>query len=309
MLGRENIVSALPDRKNDGFHPGVFMNRREFLTALGVAAVAPQFGCASSGASMGAGTRRLNKVGIQLYTLRDDARRDLEGTLVNIAQAGYKEVELLGSMNNFGMPAQQLRAILDRNGLAAPSTHIDVGVFDDLERQIDAAKVLGHQYLIVASLPDGEKLGPDDYRRWADRFNEAGARALRSGMRIGFHDEAWDFRNVGGEVLYDIFAQRTDPATVWLQLDTGNAAIGGANPLDYMKRYANRYWLFHIKDAPAIGADHDVELGKGIVDFRSIFRLIDNIDQKHLYVEQESYPGAPIDSVRRDYEYISRLEF
>src|SRR6185312_3622768 len=114
------------------------MNRREFLTALGVAAVAPQFGCASAGAGMGAGTRRLSKVGIQLYTLRDDARRDLEGTLVNIANAGYKEVELLGSMNNFGMPAQQLRAILDRNGLAAPSTHIDVGVFEDLERQIDA---------------------------------------------------------------------------------------------------------------------------------------------------------------------------
>jgi len=285
------------------------MNRREFLTALGVAAVAPQFGCASTGAGMGAGTRRLSKVGIQLYTLRDDARRDLEGTLVNIANAGYKEVELLGSMNNFGMPAQQLRAILDRNGLTAPSTHIDVAVFDDLERQIDAAKVLGHQYLIVASLPDGEKLGHDDYRRWADRFNEAGARALRSGMRIGFHDEAWDFRRVDGQVLYDIFAQRTDPSTVWLQLDTGNAAIGGANPLDYMKRYGNRYALFHIKDAPSIGADHDVELGKGIVDFRSIFRLIDNIDQKHLYVEQESYPGAPIDSVRRDFQYISSLQF
>src|SRR5437870_5085872 len=183
------------------------MNRREFLTALGIAAVAPNLGCASAGAGASTGTRRLKKVGIQLYTLRDDARRDLEGTLVNIAQTGYKEVELLSSMNNFGMPPERLRAILDRNGLRAPSTHVETGIFNDLDRQIDAAKILGHQYLIVASLPDGEKLG------------------------------------------------------------------------------------------------------LGIVDFRRLLAMIDHIDDKHLYVEQETYPGVPLDSVKRDYAYISQLQF
>jgi sugar phosphate isomerase/epimerase len=284
------------------------MNRREFLTALGVAAVAPQFGCASMGAGA-PGSRRLKRVGIQLYTLRDDARRDLEGTLVNIAQTGYKEVELLSSMNNFGMPPDRLRAILDRNGLTAPSTHVEAGIFDDLDRQIDAARILGHQYLIVASLPDGEKLGLDDYRRWADRFNEAGARALRSNIRVGFHDEAWDFRTIGGTTPYDVFVQRIDPAVVALELDTGNAAVGGKDPLEYMQRYGSRYSLFHIKDAPSLGASHDVELGKGIVDFRRLLGMIDHIDDKHLYVEQETYPGVPLDSVKRDYAYISRLEF
>jgi len=285
------------------------MNRRIFLSTLGLAAAGTQIACAPKMASTTTGTRRLRRVGIQLYTLRDDARRDLEGTLVNIARTGYKEVELLGSMNNFGMAPERLRAILDQNGLTAPSTHVDVNVFDDLQRQIDIAKVLGHQYLIVASLPDGEKLGPDDYRRWADRFNEAGSRALRSGMRIGFHDEKWDFRKVNGQVLYDLFVERTDPSLVWLELDTGNAAIGGVDPLDYMKRYGNRYWLFHIKDAPAIGASDDTELGKGTIDFRRLLSMIDRIDEKHLYVDQETYPGAPLDSVRRDYAYISTLEF
>jgi len=285
------------------------MNRREFLTALGVAAVAPQLGCASTGAGAATGTRRLKRVGIQLYTLRDDARRDLEGTLVNIAQSGYKEVELLSSMNNFGMPPERLRSILDRNGLTAPSTHVETGIFNDLQPQIDAAKILGHGYLIVASLPDGNRLGLDDYRRWADRFNEAGARALRSNIRIGFHDEAWDFRVINGTTPYDVFVERTDPAVVALQLDTGNAAIGGKDPLEYMKRYGSRYSLFHIKDAPSLGADHDVELGKGIVDFRRLLAMIDRIDQKHLYVEQETYPGVPLDSVKRDYAYISQLAF
>src|SRR6266567_2603469 len=263
------------------------MNRREFLTALGIAAVAPNLGCASAGAGASTGTRRLKNVGIQLYTLRDDARKDLEGTLVNIAKAGYKKVELLSSMNNFGMPSQQLRAILDRNGLSAPSTHVEPGIFDNLQPQIDAANILGHQYLIVASLPDAEKLGLDDYRRWADRFNEAGARAIKSNIRIGFHDEAWDFRDIDGTTPYDVFAQRTDPSVVALQLDTGNAVVGGKDPLVYMERYGSRYSLFHIKDAPSLGADHDVELGKGMVNFRRLFGMIDRIDQKHLYVEQE----------------------
>ena len=284
------------------------MNRREFLAALGVAAVAPQLGCATTNAGS-AGTRRLGKVGIQLYTLRDDARRDLEGTLVNIAQAGYKEVELLGSMNNFGMPPDRLRAILDRNGLTAPSTHVGTNIFDDLERQADVAKLLGHQYLIVASLPDADKLGLDDYRRWADRFNEAGARAQRLGIRIGFHDEAWDFRTFDGQMPYDVFVQRTDPSLVWLQLDTGNAAVGGKDPLELMQKYGSRYWLFHIKDAPSLGAEHDTELGKGIVDFRRLLSMVDRIDEKHFFVEQESYPGAPIDSVRRDYAYLASLRF
>jgi sugar phosphate isomerase/epimerase len=257
-----------------------------------------------------AGSRRLKRVGIQLYTPRHDARRDLEGTIANIAKIGYKEVELLGSMNNFGMPALKLRSVLDANGLTAPSTHIGTEAFNDLNRQIDAGKILGHQYLIVASLPDAERLGADDYRRWADRFNEAGAQAQRSGMRIGFHDEAWDFRPAeGGKTLYDLFAERTDPSVVALQLDTGNAAVGGKDPLEFMQRYASRYSLFHIKDAPSIGAANDTELGKGVINFRRLLGMIDGIDAKHLYVEQETYPGAPIDSVRRDYEYISRLEF
>src|SRR6266704_4429085 len=112
------------------------MNRREFLTALGIAALAPDLGCAAAGAGASHGTRRLKKVCIQLYTLRDDARRDLEGTLVNIARTGYKEVELLASMNNFGMPPERLRSILDRNGLTAPSTHVETGIFNDLQPQI-----------------------------------------------------------------------------------------------------------------------------------------------------------------------------
>ncbi|HET6761045.1 MAG TPA: hypothetical protein VFH13_03045, partial [Gemmatimonadaceae bacterium] len=121
------------------------MNRRAFLTSIGLAAAGTQLACAPSLQSAAPG-RRLRRVGIQLYTLRDDARRDLERTLGDIASAGYNDVELLGSMNNFEMPPARVRQILDRNGLRAPSTHVAGNALDDLDRQLADAATLGHQY-------------------------------------------------------------------------------------------------------------------------------------------------------------------
>jgi sugar phosphate isomerase/epimerase len=86
-------------------------------------------------------------------------------------------------------------------------------------------------------------------------------------------------------------------------------AMGGRDPFEYLKRLGSRYWLFHIKDVPALGAPNDTELGKGMIDFKRLLANIDDIDDKLLYVEQETYPGAPLDSARRDYEYLSRLTF
>jgi sugar phosphate isomerase/epimerase len=76
-----------------------------------------------------------------------------------------------------------------------------------------------------------------------------------------------------------------------------------------MRRYGPRYWLFHIKDVPQVKATSDTELGKGAIDFRRLFASIDDIDGKHLFVEQETYPGTPVESLRRDYSYIAALEF
>ena len=284
------------------------MDRRAFLTSVGLAAAASQMGCAS-GALGGAPNRRLRRVGIQLYTLRDDAGRDPERTLGDIAAAGYNDVEMLGGMNNFGLAPAKVRAILDRNGLRAPSTHVGGNALDDLDRQLADAATMGHRYVIVASLPLGENPTLDDYRRWADKMNEAGRRSLTQGIHVGFHNHAGDFKPIGGIVPYDVFIERTDPAVVRHQLDTGNVAMAGIDPLDYMKRYGSRYWSFHIKDVPRLGATSDTELGKGVIDFRRLLGMIDNINDKHLFVEQETYPGTPLESARRDYTYISTLAF
>lgn len=282
------------------------MNRRDFVRVVGSAAALTPFGCASAQTGQ---ARTLGRVGLQLYSLRDDARRDLERTIANIAAAGYHDVELLGSMNNFGMAAAELRRVLDRNGLRAPSTHVSGNVVNDLPKNLDDAQALGHTYLTVASLPIQGTATLDDYRRWADRLNEAGRVTRERGVWMAFHNHAGDFVTIDGQVAYDVLISRMDPSVTRLQLDTGNAAMASRNPMEYMQRFGERYWSFHIKDVPALGAKSDTELGKGMIDFRRLLGSIDRIDDKHLFVEQETYPGAPIDSIRRDFTYISTLKF
>jgi sugar phosphate isomerase/epimerase len=283
------------------------MHRRTFVRALGALAAAP---AALPALASGAPARRVGRVGLQLYSLRDAAKQDLARTLADIAAAGYAEVELLGSMRNFGMPPAQLRQVLDRHKLRAPSTHVSASALDDLPRQLDEARVLGHRYLIVAGFPAEQRRTVDDYRRWADRLNEAGRRTRAAGVWIGFHNHADDLKVTDGrETGYDVLVARTDPAVVRLQLDTGNLAMAGRDPLEYARRHAARYWSFHVKDVPRLGAEQDTELGAGVVDFKRLLAAVPRLNEKHLFVEQESYPGAPLDSVRRDYTYLSKLEF
>src|SRR4051812_46370306 len=282
------------------------ITRRTFLATLGLSAAS--LACAPS-VNARMGVRRLRRVGVQLYSLRDDARRDLARTLADISAAGYNDVEMLGSMDNFGMPPQQLRSVLVANGLRAPSTHVSGTALDDLDRQLDIARTLGHEQIIVASLPISGAPTLDDYRRWSDKLNVAGRQARSRDMWIGFHNHATDFKLVEGGVPYDLLMERTDPSVLHHQLDTGNLAMAGRDPMDYLKRYNSRYWSFHIKDVPRLGADHDVELGTGVIDFKRLLASIDDIDRKYLFVEQETYPGTPLESVRKDYTYLSRVEF
>ena len=286
------------------------MHRRAFVGGLGAALLAPVLGCATAGASGGGavGTRRVKRVGIQLYSLRDAARADLERTLADIAAAGYKDVEMLASNRNYGMPPAQIRAVLDKNGLRAPSTHTVANLAEDLDRHLDEAATIGHQYLVVAGLPKRPTL--DAYRAWADRLNEAGAKARQRGIWVGHHNHANDMTAVEGQVPYDLLVERADPSVTRLQLDVGNMAMSGRDPLEYMRRYGPRYWSFHVKDVARLGATNDTELGKGIIDFKRLLGMIDRIDEKHLFVEQETYPGStPLESVRRDYTFLSTLEF
>jgi sugar phosphate isomerase/epimerase len=277
----------------------ITMNRREFVRTAVVGAVAAR-------RLPPLASRPLPRIGLELYSVRDAMRRDPEGTLAAVRAIGYDDVELLWSMNNFGRTPQQVRATLDKEGLRAPSAHIDPkDLLNDWPAKLDTAKLLGHDYLIVPSLPDEQRMSLDQWRQWADRFNTAGAAARTAGLWLAFHNEPDHMKPVDGQVPYDVFVARTDPSVVRLQLDVGNMAMGGGDPMAYLQRYRDRYWSFHIKDVVA-DRSRDTELGAGVLDIHRILAAIPDIERKPLYVEQEAAKDS-LASAKANFEYLRRL--
>jgi sugar phosphate isomerase/epimerase len=278
-------------------------DRRTFLHSLAVSLAGASF------------TRRLlepatrhDRIGQELYSVRDAMKQDPEGTLAAVRAIGYSDVELLWSFGNFGRTPRQVRDSLDHEGLKAPSAHIAPEVLlSSWKQSLDDAALIGHQYLIVPSLPSETDHSIDKWREWADHFNSAGAAARKAGNWLAFHNEPVHMKPIDGIVPYDVFIQRTDPSVVRLQLDIGNMIMGGGDPLRYLTSHRDRYWSFHIKDIVA-DRSHDVELGQGTVDVRAFLAAVPNIKSKPVYIEQEGSADS-VASARRNFAFLSALDF
>lgn len=278
------------------------------MVAVGGAAGALRAGLSPAVARGAEATRRLARIGLELYSVRNEMRRDPDATLHRVRAMGYDDVELLWSWDNFGRTPRQVKAALDREGLRAPSAHIAPELLTGgWARSLDDARLIGHEYLIVPSLPEEANGSLDAWRRWADRFNQAGQAARSAGLWLAFHNEPGHLKPIGGAVPYDLFLARTDPALVRHQLDVGNLTMGGGDPRAYLERYRDRYWSFHLKDVVA-DRSHDTELGRGIVDLAGLLARIPELDAKPCYVEQEGATD-PLAAAERNCRYLERLDF
>jgi sugar phosphate isomerase/epimerase len=278
------------------------MKRRTFVEVLAATAAGALVSAREASAA-----RRLNRIGLELYSVRNAMRQNPERTLAAVRAAGYSDVELLWSMNNFGRTVQQVKTTLRHEGLKAPSAHISPSnLTENWEKHLDDAKLLGMTYLIVPSLPESAKT-LDDWRRWADTFNAAAPTARKAGLWLAFHNEPDHMKQIDGQVPYDVFLERLDPKTVRLQLDVGNMIMGGGDPMAYLKRYRDRYWSFHLKDVVP-DKSSDTELGAGMVNFKQLLSSVPNVNAKPCYVEQEG-PKDELASARQNCAYLKKLTF
>jgi sugar phosphate isomerase/epimerase len=282
------------------------MKRRDFIQTMGAAAAGGMLGRAPLGA-----TKRLDRIGLETYAVRHAMAQDPERTLAAIRAIGYTDVELLWSFNLFGRTPQQVAATLKNEGLRAPSCHMSAEtIFVGWERSLEKAKILGHQYLFVPDFENWTKQTLDDWREWADRFNAAGAVARKAGIWLGFHNEPYHQKPIDGQVPLDVFIERLDPSVTRLQLDVGNMVLGGGDPMQYLQKYRDRFWSFHLKDAVA-DRSSDTGLGQGIFDFKRFLAAVPMLEQKPAYVEQEgaTEPAAELDAARANFQYLRGLEF
>jgi sugar phosphate isomerase/epimerase len=277
------------------------MNRRQFLDATATSAAALAL------PNVARPEPPLDRIGLELYSVRKEMAKDFDRTLATVRQIGYTDVELLWSFDNFGKSTAEVKAALQREGLRAPSAHIaPITILIGWEKRLETAKQLGHEYLIVPSLTGDTSRTLDQWREWADKFNAAGAVARRAGIWLAFHNEPDHMKPIDGRVPYDVFVDRTDPSVVRHQLDIGNMALGGGDPLAYLTKYRDRYWSFHFKDVVA-DRSRDTELGTGAVDLPRIIAAIPNIANKPYYVEQEGSADA-LASARKNFEYLRGLK-
>ena len=276
------------------------VRRREFLVILaGLASAA-----GGDHAAALAGTP-LGPIGVQLYTVRRLLQTSFEGTLAEVAAIGFREVEFAGY---HGRSPRAVRAALRNAGLEAPSAHVPIETArGDWPRVLEAARIVGHEYLVVAWLPEQERQSLDGYRAAADLFNRIGEQALAGGIRFAYHNHAFEFMRLEGQMPYDVLLERCVPRFVSFEMDLYWITVGGQDPLAYFGRWPGRFRMVHVKDSAGPPEHRMMDVGAGTIPWRSIFARRKQAGIQHYFVEHDE-PVDPIASVRASYRYLRNLE-
>jgi sugar phosphate isomerase/epimerase len=292
------------------------MNRRRFLETASVVGAA---GLMNVKLGWAAGEHKIEKVGLQLYTVRGEMQKDFDGTLAKVAAIGYKEVEFAGY---FGRTPSQVRAVCGRNGLTSPSCHVDYDLLapDKWPGQIESAKAIGQSYIVNPWIPEELRKTKDDWKRAAETFNRAGEASQKAGIQFAYHNHWFEFLPVNGKRFYDVLLAECDANLVKMELDLCWITAGGGDPLVYFDRYPGRFPLVHVKDLKNLpkvttgGAQNFgdtvamTEVGSGVINWKKIFAQSEKAGIKH-YIVEHDHPKQPFQSIKTSYEYLIALRW
>ena len=272
------------------------MNRRGFVAgalASGFGGVLPLRAQDNGGSGL--------SPGLQLYTIRSLMRDDVPSALALVADVGYRHVEFAGY---FGYPASELRLMLDDLDLAAPGTHVSqADMAENLEAVVESALIMGHRYPVVYAIDPQSRATLDDYYRAAEQFNTWGEACDRAGLRFAYHNHAFEFELIDGQVPYDVLLDETDPALVDFELDLYWIRTGGRSEEEYFERYPGRFTLWHIKDMDTEGQMADV--GDGVIDFAALLDR-DDTGVRYGFVERDDSPD-PESTIRRSHAALAQM--
>ena len=241
------------------------------------------------------------RLGLALYTLRNECARDPEGALRAVAEMGYEGVELY---DLFGRPADSVRAMLDELGLDVCARHAGLGAIENDLPQLSAElREVGSDRLVLAWIP------PPASSREADeivaRIAEAAARVTAAGLRFGFHNHDRELRALDdGRTVLDRLLE-LPPERLFFEIDLGWAWFAGVDPVDLMARVAPRAPIVHVKDLAGASEPRFVPVGEGDVGYANVLPAIRELGVEWLLVEQDETDGSALDAVRRSYTAVS----
>jgi sugar phosphate isomerase/epimerase len=260
-------------------------------------------------------------VGIQLYTVRDDMKRDPAGTLAKLAAIGYKYVEHAGYRNGkfYGYSIAEFKNLLKQNGLKMESGHSPLtgeqwnkttnDFTDEWKQTITDAAAVGMKYLISPGVDESLCKTKNDFLHYMDMFNKTGKLCKKSGIHFAFHNESYEFNHsLDGTILYDLILQTVDKNLVEQQMDIGNMWEPGGRPLNYLKKYAGRFLLMHVKNElkrekpEANGNSYEnTLLANGVIPVKEVIDYARKTGTKYFIIEQEEYQDkTPLESAALD---------
>ena len=245
-----------------------------------------------------------DQIALQLYTVRQHTGQDFVGTLRQVAEMGYRAVELAGLG---GLPASEVRAALDELGLRAMGAHVPFARFEsDLDGVVAEMQALGCEYAIVPSMPQDRRDDRGRALEAAELFNHWGERCRAAGLRFGYHNHAFEFAPLDGGTLFDLLVANTDPSLVALELDLFWAHDAGVDPVALLGQLGGRVPLVHVKDREAGDERADAPVGDGILPWDRLLEASAAAGAQWYIVEQD-HPKNPLDDVRRSLQYLERM--
>lgn len=302
--------------------------RREFLRLTGNLAaglaIAPmacklssnkekETGSAADSTKQGTATTEagtaLTTFGLQLYTLRDDLPKDPKGVLKQVSSFGYKQIESYEGKDGmfWGMSNTGFKKYMDELGMTIVSSHCDIN--KDFEKKATEAAAIGMKYLICPYKGPQKKL--DDFKKFADEFNQKGEICKKNGIRFAYHNHDYTFKELEGQLPQDVLMNSTDPSLVDYELDMYWVVAGGQDPETWLKKYKNRFKLCHVKDRTkgATEAADSCTLGEGSIDYAKILKTAKENGMEYYIVEQEKYAGTtPLKAVEVNAAYMKNIK-
>ena len=292
------------------------MNRRKLLLAALATGAVPFAARAAIAAAS-----RTPRPGIQLYTVRNEMKKDFRGTLAALSKMGYQEVEFAGYYDQ--KPAD-VKALLAELNLTAPSAHIGEALFGaDAQRTIDAALAVGHRYLVCPWVPPDKWADLDGWKRRAQTFNKAGELCSKAGLQFAYHNHHFEFATINGQRPYDILLADCDPKLVQMELDLYWAAAARQDPLKLLRTHPGRFPLVHLKQLsalPKINSGTDVltmdmedahrtmaDVGPGLIDFAALLADPAAASIRHFFVEHDA-PKNALESAANSLRFVQGLK-
>lgn len=241
-------------------------------------------------------------VALQLYTVREKLAKDYVGTLKEIKKIGYNAVQLTG---NIPYEGPEMRRVLEDVGLTPAGVHIPLDKLEnELDRGMEFCSIIGTKDLVCPYLPKERRTGESSWLATASLLNKIGQKCYEAGMRLSYHNHSFEFEKIFGKYALDFLFEYIPERYLMAEFDTYWIKHGGEDPVEYIRKYAGRTPILHLKDMANDKERSFAEIGQGILNWDEIFKAAMQAGVEWYCVEQDVCQRDPLESARISLEFI-----